>query len=99
MNNSPVIKFDLIEWREQFTRIVLQIASVLGIFLIVVSFPTASFTDKILFISVYIVLLIVTLLPTPYLLRVYLLLIAITAIGVNAILAWGPWADGTIFLL
>ncbi|MFN8433779.1 MAG: GAF domain-containing protein [Anaerolineales bacterium] len=98
-NSSSGIRFDLIEWREQFTRIVLQIASVLGIFLIVVAFPTASLTDKILFISVYIVLLIVTLLPTPYLLRVYLLLIAITAIGVNAILAWGPWADGTIFLL
>ncbi|MFM8877479.1 MAG: hypothetical protein ACKOGC_15595, partial [Anaerolineae bacterium] len=58
--------FDLKEWREQFIRIVLRIASILGIVMIGVSFPTASFTDRILFISLYLILLGITLLPTSY---------------------------------
>lgn len=98
-NNLSISRFDLKEWREQFIRLVLRLASILGIFLIAGTFPTASFTDKILFFSLYIILLSATLLPTPYLLRAYLLLAIITAIGVNAILSWGPWADGTVFLL
>lgn len=91
--------FDLKEWREQFIRIVLRIASILGIVMISVSFPTASFTDRILFISLYLILLGITLLPTSYIYRAYLLLAMIGVVGVNAIAAWGPWADGSIFLL
>jgi GAF domain-containing protein len=91
--------FDLKEWRERFIRIVLRIASILGIVMIGASFSTASFTDKILFISMYLILLAITLLPTPYLLRAYLLLAMTAIVGVNAIVAWGPWADGSIFLL
>lgn len=101
MTNSelPVSAFDLKEWRGQFIRVVLRIASILGIIMIGVSFPTASFTDRILFISLYLILLIVTLTPTPYMLRAYLLLGATAIVGVNAIVAWGPWADGSLFLL
>jgi GAF domain-containing protein len=32
-------------------------------------------------------------------LRAYLLLGATAIVGVNAIIAWGPWADGSLFLL
>lgn len=101
MTNSGISTpaFDLKEWRERFIRIVLRIASILGIIMIGVSFPTASFTDRILFFSLYIILLLMTVLPTPYTLRAYLLLAMITIVGVNAIAAWGPWADGSLFLL
>ena len=101
MTNSglPVSAFDLKEWRDRFIRVVLRIASILGVIMIGVSFPTASFTDRILFISLYFVLLLVTLLPTPYMLKAYLLLGAIAIVGVNAIVSWGPWADGSLFLL
>lgn len=101
MTNSGISApaFDLKEWRERFMRIVLRIASVLGIVMIGVSFPTASFTDRILFFSLYIILLLMTVLPAPYTLRAYLLLAITTVVGVNAIAAWGPWADGSIFLL
>ena len=101
MTNSSISAptFDLREWRESFIRIVLRIASILGIVMIGVSFPTASFTDRILFFSLYITLLSITIFPTPYILRAYLLLAMTTAVGVNAIAAWGPWADGSIFLL
>lgn len=101
MTNSglPISAFDLKEWRGRFIRVVLRIASILGIIMIGVSFPTASFTDRILFITLYFILLLVTLLPTPYMLRAYLLLAATAIVGVNAIIAWGPWADGSLFLL
>lgn len=101
MTNSglPIAEFDLKEWRGRFIRVVLRIASILGIIMLGVNFPTASFTDRILFISLYSILLLVTLLPTPYMLRAYLLLGAIGIVGVNAIVSWGPWADGSLFLL
>lgn len=101
MTNSAttVPVFDLKEWRERFIRIVLRTASVLGVLMIGVSFPTASFTDRVLFITLYLILLSITLLPTPYTLRAYLLLAMVFIVGVNAVFAWGPWADGSIFLL
>lgn len=101
MKSSGVtsLTFDLKDWRERFIRIILRIASVLGVVMMGVSFPTASFTDRILFAAMYLVLLSITLLPTPYIARAYLLLIMISIIGVNALLAWGPWADGLLFLL
>lgn len=101
MTNSelPISAFDLKEWRGRFIRVVLRIASILGIVMLGVGFPTASFTDRILFVSLYLILLLVTLLPTPYMLRAYLLLGAIGIVGVNAIVSWGPWADGSLFLL
>ncbi|NWF63792.1 MAG: GAF domain-containing protein [Chloroflexi bacterium] len=98
-NEVTIPTFDLIEWREQFIRIVLRIASILGVILIAASFATASLTDRILFVSLYLILLSITLLPAPYMLRAYLLLSMVTTVGVNAIFAWGPWADGSIFLL
>lgn len=99
-NNAETVKtFDLLEWRERFIRIVLNIASLSGIVLIVASFQTTTLRDRILFIGLYLALITITLLPTPYALRAYFLLAISAAIGANAILAWGPWADGSIFLL
>lgn len=98
-NDLTVSRFDLKEWRERFILTVLRIASVLGVFLIVASFATATLNDKILFIGSYFVLVMATVLPVSYRLRASVLLLIVFAVGVNAILAWGPWADGNIFLL
>lgn len=92
-------RFNLGEWREQFIRTVLRVASVLGVFLIISSFATATFMDRVLFISIYLLLLAITILPSPYSLRATLLLSMPILVGVNALLSWGPWADGSIFLL
>lgn len=91
--------FDLAEWRERFIHAILRLAAILGIVLIALSFPTASLTDRILFPSLYLALVAITILPTPYALRAYLLLALTAAVGINGILAWGPWSDGSIFLL
>lgn len=101
MTNNDIISsnFDLKTWREGFVLNVLRIACVLGIFLIIVSFPTATIRDRFLFIGMYLALIATTILKVPYSLRAYLLLFVNFAVGVNAILAWGPWADGSIFLL
>jgi GAF domain-containing protein len=99
-NGAPGIQaFDLAEWREGFILAILRIASVLGIVLIVITFPTSTLQDKILYVALYLVLLNITILPTPYNLRANILLLMNFAVGINAIIAWGPWKDGNIFLL
>lgn len=109
-NNSPlkttpnkvdlfVSQFNYADWRERFILTILQIACVFIVPLIVLSFPTASTSDRFLFIGLYIGLVAITVLPTPYTIRVFVLLLMPFAVGVNAIFAWGPWADGNIFLL
>lgn len=91
--------FDLMEWREAFIRTILRLASVFGIVILSIAFPTATATDRVLFVILYLALAVITIFPTPYLLRAYLLLFMTTAVGINALLAWGPWADGNLFLL
>lgn len=97
--NKAASTFDLSTWREQFIRSILRIVAVFGIVLLGATFPTASPTDKILFISLYALLLGLALLPAPYSIRAYFLLAATLSIGINAIASWGPWADGNMFLL
>jgi GAF domain-containing protein len=91
--------FDYQGWREQFILIILRIASVLGVALIALSYSTATISDKILFFSIYLALLIITLLKMRYLIRAITLLLMVFAIGVNSILAWGPWLDGSVFFI
>ena len=91
--------FDYIGWREQFIITVLRIACVLGAALIATSFPTASATDRVLFPSLYLILLAITVLKTPYSVRAASLLLMIYVIGTNSLLSWGPWLDGSIFFI
>lgn len=97
-NISPP-SFDLKSWRERFIISILRIACLLGIVLIVVTFPNAPTGDRFLFIGLYLALLGITILPLSYHVRAYALLLMIFTVGANAILGWGPWADGNIFLL
>jgi GAF domain-containing protein len=106
-SNSPVSRsngredfsFDYKSWRSGFILIILRLACVLGVGLLIFSLPNATQSDRILFFSVYSVLLLVTLLPVPYSARASILLIMIYAIGTNSILSWGPWLDGSIFFV
>lgn len=91
--------FDYKSWREQFILVILRVACVLGVALIVISFSTATITDRILFMGLYLLLLAVTVLNIPYSIRAFSLLILIFTIGTNSILAWGPWLDGSIFFI
>jgi GAF domain-containing protein len=109
-NKNPVLQPDNLEepkptavdykgWREIFILTILRITSVLGIALIAVSFSTATTIDRVLFLSLYLALLAVTLLRLNYSVRAYALLFIVFAIGVNSVLAWGPWLDGSIFFI
>jgi GAF domain-containing protein len=102
MNNTnpslqPSSSLDYKGWRETFILTILRIASILGVATIAASFSTATITDRILFISLYILLLIVTLSPIKYSVRAFAMLFMVFTVGVNSILAWGPWLDGSIF--
>ena len=91
--------FDYQSWRERFIVNILRIACVLGIALIASSFSTASITDRILFGVLYIVLLAITLLRVSYPIRALTLLLIVFVIGINSVLAWGPWMDGSVFFI
>lgn len=98
-NNSNPASFDYKSWRENFIVTILRIASVLGVALIAISFPTASTNDRVLFPSLYFVLLIITVLRVNYSVRAFTLLFMVFTIGVNSILSWGPWLDGSVFFI
>lgn len=103
MNNNPSMQpikpFDYRGWRENFINAILRIICTLGVALIAFSFSTATNTDRVLFIGLYIVLLGITLAPVKYEMRAFTLLFISYAIGVNSILAWGPWLDGSVFFI
>ncbi len=98
-NNENFTPFNLNEWRESFILTMLKLSALLSIRLIAISFPNASANERILFIILYLLLLGITLLPIPYTIRAYIILFSVFIIGVNSILAWGPWIDGSIFLI
>ncbi len=97
--NLVSVVYNYKQWREQFILIILRIACIAGILLIAFSFPTATAGDRILFAGLYILLLAITVAPVPYNVRAYSFLGMLFAVGTNAILAWGPWLDGSIFFL
>jgi len=103
MNNTSPVQisgsFDYKGWRENFIVTILRIACVLGITIIAASFPTATTTDRILFISLYIILLAITVVRVNYSMRAFTLLFMVFIVGVNSILAWGPWLDGSVFFI
>lgn len=97
--DSKSNSFDYKGWRERFIVTILRIVCVLGVALIAISFPTATTTDRILFFSLYIALLLVTILRVKYSIRAFALILMVYIISVNAILAWGPWIDGSLFFV
>jgi GAF domain-containing protein len=93
------IAFDYKGWRSGFILVILRLACVLGIGLLAFSLPNATASDRILFFSLYSVLLLVTIAPVSYTARASILLLMVYAIGTNSILAWGPWLDGSVFFV
>jgi GAF domain-containing protein len=93
--------FNYKAWREGFLLITLRISCLLGLGLIIISFttPTTTATDKVLFIGLFVILLAVTFLRTSYTIRAFTFLFVVYTVGLNSILAWGPWLDGSIFFI
>ncbi len=96
---SNTAAFNYSGWRERFILVVLRIASFLGIPLLRLGLPGSTPRDRVLFVSLYVILLTITLAPVPYTVRATLFLTTIFAVGLNSILAWGPWLDGSIFFI
>lgn len=101
-NSSPdslSAAFDYTGWREQFILTILRIACVLGVALLLLVLADATASERIFFIGLYLMLVMITLLPVPYRIRVLTLLGVIFINGAYTILTWGPWSDGSLFLL
>lgn len=98
-NESSVNLFDYNSWKAGFILAVLRFACVLGIGLIAISLPNATRSDIILFSVLYFILIVLTFSPLPYPVRAGTLILIVYAIGINSILAWGPWLDGSLFFI
>ena len=86
-------------WREQFVLAALRITCIAGMAFIAFLYSTGSITDHILFFGLYVVLLRITIVPISHNIRAYTLLAINFGIGVNILLARGPWVNGSLFLL
>lgn len=93
--NSP----DYQSQREHFIAVIFRLACILGFAIILLSFPTTANTDRIVFIGLYLMLLLITVLRTKYSIRAFTLLFILFAVGVNNVLIWGPWLDGSVFFI
>jgi GAF domain-containing protein len=91
--------FDYKGWRESFITTVLRVACVLGIAIIAASFSTATTINRVLFISLYIILLILTLAPVKYSVRAFAMLFTIFVVGLNSILVSGPLPEASVFFM
>src|SRR6266508_2016412 len=78
--------FDYKGWRERFIKVVLRVASLLGLVMLFISFSTGTPRENILFSVLFITLIVITFLKTPYWLRAGTLTALSFIIGLNAIL-------------
>ena len=86
-------------WREQFVSIILRIACVVGVGVLLLSFPSASNTDRIVFSSIYLFLIAITVLKIPNVIRMLSLLLIVFVAGTHSVLVWGPWGDGSMVFI
>lgn len=95
VNDEARKPFNLPEWRERFIVNLLRISCALGVIFIIGS----SFNDRVLYISLYVGLLAITFIPTPFFIRAYASIGIILITGLNSTLGWGPWGDASVFFL
>ncbi|MFN3491697.1 MAG: hypothetical protein ACK40V_05710, partial [Anaerolineales bacterium] len=95
INNEAQQPFNINEWRKKFIINLLRVSCILGIIFVIGS----SFNDRVFYISLYIGLLTITFISTPYIVRAFTSIIIVLAPGINSTLSWGPWGDASLFFL
>jgi len=87
-------------WREAFLRVVMRGASLVGVFLVINSIvqksPAVILTT---YIIIFTILIIVTFIRVPYIVRALVFAGIIYTVGLTIILGWGINADGSMYLL
>ena len=91
--------FDYKGWRERFVTVVLRVATLLGLGMLIVSFSTGTARENMIFTILFISLLAITFLRSPYWLRAGTLPVLSFIIGLNALLTWGIWREAELFFL
>jgi GAF domain-containing protein len=97
--DERLVIYDYTSWRRRFIISILRIASVLGLALLFIALPSAVPGARMVFLTLFVVLALVTFLPVPYEARGYTLLMICYVIGLYALLQWGPFIDAGLFLL
>ena len=87
-------------WREKFVRPMLIGALVFGLIALVPALLTnQGFIQNTVFISAYLVLIVVTFVEFPYWLRMGVFLLIVYALGLNELFSTGILGDGIFFFL
>lgn len=93
------VSFQYDRWHGQFINYVLRAVSLLGIPLLIIILPAANANERLGFIFVYIVLLIVTFAPLPNRIKASVVPVLGYLLGLYTLLNYGPWSDATLFFL
>ncbi len=92
-------EFQVNRWRPQLLMVLLRIASLLGLFLLVLIIRDSTANQRVIFGVVYLVLLGITLIPLQYRIKAGTLLLIGYFVGFYTLLIFGPWSDAIVFFV
>jgi GAF domain-containing protein len=97
--SSDIAEFEFDRWRVRFMSVVLWLFCGFGLILFGSIFFTAEPAELVFFGMTYIALLVVTVAPLQYRIKVGVLLASGELIGLYGLVRFGPWSDSVIFFL
>jgi len=92
-------EFQVNRWRPQLLMVLLRVASLLGLFLLVLIIRDATANQRVLFGVVYLVLLGITFIPLHYRIKAGTLLLIGYFVGFYTLLIFGPRSDAIVFFV
>lgn len=98
-NQSPKREFAYQTWREGFLRTTLIVASLLGLLVLIPSLFANSLFFSALYVTIYISLLLVTILPAPYTLRSVIFITLMYGLSISGLPISGITGDARVFMV
>jgi GAF domain-containing protein len=99
-STSSTITFSLQNWRENFLRVILRVALIFGLLALIPSLR-ADVNPVLVAINIgtYILLMLMTFAPLPYLLRAWVVISLSFTLGIVGLVDTGIWGDSRLFFL
>ena len=91
--------FQYDRWRSTYLNNILRVVALLAFFLLVLNIPALEAKDRIIFSTVYVVVLVITFSPIPYAAKAGGLIASGYFVGIYNILQFGPWSGVSVYFL
>ena len=95
--SNTLFQYD--RWRYTYLNNILRVVALLAFFLLIINIPALEATERIIFSIIFIVVLIITFTPIPYVLKAGGLIASGYFVGVYTILQFGPWSGVSVYFL